>query len=54
MTEVKIIKEDGLYKIEVAGNTWHWELERHEVFDAMEEISIELSADGIEHRFVFE
>lgn len=45
---------DDKYRIVVNNNIWYDNLEKEQVFEAMEETTIELGNDGIAHKFEFE
>lgn len=46
-------RANNTYRICVGTVIWYDCLEKEQVFNAMEKTSMELKADGIEHRFVF-
>lgn len=45
---------EGTYRIVVGNNIWYDCLKKEQVFSAMEDVSIELGNDGVEHVFKFE
>ena len=54
MTRVTVTREpNGTYRISIGDIIWYDNLEKSQVFDAMESTSVELGRDNIDHMFEF-
>lgn len=54
MTRVTVTRRpNGTYRISIGNIIWYDNLEKSQVFDAMESTSAELGRDNIEHMFEF-